>query len=620
MQKRIVTSILLSVLVILITVGVVSHLSVRDSIDRSVSHHLSLARLISNHMDSLLESNLNRLYDVSLSGAINFGDDNWDPERRALERAYEYSLFSDGIVLLDLQGNIRLAYPPGRYEGNLYHLPQVREALESRRATVSDVYTEANNRKLIYVFVPVKDRFGTLAGLIGGEINPTNPTLNRIMKAVPFANDTHLELVDSHGTVIASNNPMSVFSCVDHNRFLEDLIKRRESAVGVCHRCHEGGKNPETPVRTTDLLAFAPLLEAPWGVSVREPQKVVFASSDELKRRFVVIGFIAIGSALILALGMSSGIVRPLKQLTSAAERIAGGDLSDPIKVKSEDELGILADTFDRMRTRLAELLEDIRDANLQLEKRVEKRTEALKRHRRRLFLLLREVMSAEENERTRIARELHDETSQVLAALGMSLDLAEMELERGTLTSRRIRAIRAKVTRTMEDVRLLIRNLRPPIIDDLGLEASVRWLLEEHLKPRDIHYVLRVTPEFRKLAAEHFQSDQSDTRSELMVFRVIQEAIVNIARHARATEVMVVMKYEDYRIQIYIEDDGVSFDVEAVLDQAEASGRGGFGIIGMKERVALLGGTLEIDRGEDGRGTLITVDIPLSSLEEQDA
>ena len=104
------------------------------------------------------------------------------------------------------------------------------------------------------------------------------------------------------------------------------------------------------------------------------------------------------------------------------------------------------------------------------------------------------------------------------------------------------------------------------------------------------------------------------------MVFRVIQEAIVNIARHSRATEVMVVMKYEDYGIQIYIEDDGISFDVEAVLDQAEASGRGGFGIIGMKERVALLGGTLEIDRGEDGRGTLITVNIPLSSLEEQDA
>jgi len=472
MQRRIIISILLSISVILFTLGVVSYLNVQRSIRRSLENHLQQARIIANYTDALLRNNILRLFDISLSGRIDLEDDDWAPEKQAVKTAYQYSIFSDGIYLLDTGGNVLLSHPPGRTTENLIGNPWVSQGIRTERALVSDIYTsEKTGRRVIYVLVPLKDVRGEKQGLVIGEIDPTHYVLNRIMQAVPAGNTTFLELVDGQGVVIASNVESRLFSGCDHDQFMANLIRKKEESVATCHRCHVppgiGGDDSRNLVRTTDMMAFAPIAEANWGVAVREPKEIVFSPATSLKRNFSFLAAIALISSLILASGMSRGIVKPIRQLTTATRRIADGNLSEPVHVTSRDEIGILANSFEKMRTRLSESLEEIRNNNLTLERRVEKRTRALQRHRKRLAVLLQEVIDAQENERKRIARELHDETSQSLTALGISMDLSEVALRNGELKPEELQRIRNTVGQVLDRLRLLIRDLRPPVIDD---------------------------------------------------------------------------------------------------------------------------------------------------------
>lgn len=614
MQKRIIVSTLLSLTVLLATLGLVSHLSIRDSINRSLENRLRLANIISNYTDALLQGNLTRLYDLSLAGAIDTHDGNWEPEKKAIRTAYQYSIFTDGIFLLDLQGNIILNYPPGRQKENLMNVPYVKKALEEKRAVISDVYTMPETKKrTIFVLVPLRDKNGSIVGMAGGEINPTTYMLSSVIKAIPADADTCIELVDSKGTVIASNKPSRLFTCSDHDRFLNNLVTTKKTAVRTCHRCHEDSQSPEDAVsrKTTDMLAFHPLSETFWGVAVREPEEVVFAPSRGLRKKFLLLGFISMGSALIAAIGISSSIVKPIKSLIAATKRIAEGNLKEPIKVISANEIGLLSENFETMRIRLSESHDRIKRYNEELEKRVAERTEDLMKHKRRLASLLEKVITAQEEERKRVARELHDETSQSLAALGMSIEIADIALREGKLTITVIAELKSKVEHVLDGINMLIRDLRPLILDDLGFESAVRWLLEKHIGEKGISYSLNITDRFKTVILSYTQSK----RAELMLFRVMQEAIINIAKYAEASEVFVFMESTASSILITIADDGVGFDVHAITIAGDRDENIGFGILGMRERVSLLDGRFTIC-SRANEGTEVTVSIPWSGKE----
>lgn len=111
MQKKIIITIIFHVITISATLGIISYLALHDSIDRSLSNRLALAKIISNHVEVFLNNNLNRLYDLSLPGKINLKDANWVTEKRMLETAYKYSPFTEGVFFLDKYGNEILVYP-----------------------------------------------------------------------------------------------------------------------------------------------------------------------------------------------------------------------------------------------------------------------------------------------------------------------------------------------------------------------------------------------------------------------------------------------------------------------------------------------------------------------------
>ena len=567
-----------------------------------MQRRVDLARMIARYTDSILESNFNRLYDISLSGSVDLKDNNWEPEKKALEAAYQYSIFTDGIFLLDKNGTRLLTYPPRLGNSlNLLNVPDLSRVLLEGKPTISDIYTvKLSQKKVIYAMVPLKSKDGEIIGVAGGEINPTSYMLGQVIKSAPSGPNTTIEIVDSHGIVIASSNPNRVFTGSDHNRFLANLIAHKMSASRRCHRCHTGEKmrGEDADERSNDVLAFSPLETAPWGVSILQPEKDVFAPARNLRKTFLIFSVVSIGIALLIAVGMSRSIIKPVHELIDATHNIASGDMSRSIGFGGVDEIGMLSSSFEVMRVKLADSIEKLQQYNVELENKVIERTKEIRESQKKVENLLKKVIAAQEEERKRISRGLHDDTMQSLSAILMKLDMCK--LDTGHDPGSKVDEVRGLVISTLNSVRNLIQNLRPSILDDLGLEASMRWLLEKHLGGKGIECFFDIIGT---------KGTRFSPYVEITLFRIIQEVIVNIARHAEAENVFVIFQIQEKSISVDIKDDGRGFDVQSALKQTE-DGRG-LGLLGMRERVHLLDGKMQIFSAP-GEGSRITIDIPI--------
>jgi signal transduction histidine kinase len=486
-------------------------------------------------------------------------------------------------------------------------VPYVTKTMTDLKPLVSDVYTiSATGRKVIFALVPLRNRHGEIVGVAGGEIDPTNYLLAQIIRTIPTEADTFIELVDSRGVIIASNDPRRILTCSERYKFLGTLISEKKRTVLSCHRCKEASPDSR---REKEMLAFAPLSMAPWGIIVRDPQEAVFLPSLQLRKAFVVLSLISIATASLLAIGLSRSIVRPVRSLITATQRIARGNLRDPIEVATRDEIGTLGQSFDEMRIRLAESLESIQKYSVELESRVADRTKELNRSKEKLAILLREIMTAGEEERKRIARELHDETSQSLNAILIALDSIVIHFSEYDPVRKQMKQIREQCMTMLKGLHRMIKDLRPPILDDLGLESAIQWVLEKHIGDRGIPFRFRVHGDREELKARA-RGVLDYSKIELALFRVVQESIINVSKHADAKEVSVTASFGGTGIEIGIEDDGRGFDVRKVFEP-DRKDRQGLGLLGMEERVALLDGKLSI-RSEPGRGTRIDVFIPV--------
>src|SRR5436305_5789259 len=210
------------------------------------------------------------------------------------------------------------------------------------------------------------------------------------------------------------------------------------------------------------------------------------------------------------------------------------------------------------------------------------------------------QIINAQEQERQRIARELHDETSQVVTSLLISLALLEKSVE--TREAReRIADTRALAHSTLRAIRNLSIDLRPSALDDLGLLPALRWYVKEYEKKCSIRVEFHATGFKERLPAE----------METALYRIVQECLTNTAKHANANRVTITLKEETDRVYARITDDGEGFDYEALL-KTPGQERG-LGLAGMNERAVLLDGTLNIHSTSE-RGTIIEVSIPLPS------
>ncbi len=212
---------------------------------------------------------------------------------------------------------------------------------------------------------------------------------------------------------------------------------------------------------------------------------------------------------------------------------------------------------------------------------------------------LLEKLISAQEEERRRIARELHDEASQSLAALAVNLeDVADALPDEYKETRRKLDVLQERTVSTLLGIRSLALELRPSALDDLGLLAAIDWYAKDLAKKWGWEIQVRILGQKTKLPAY----------TETMLFRIVQESLTNIARHAKATRVELELSFRVTEVALRIEDNGKGFDYNAIMSKGEM--RQNLGLHGMKERAALLGGTLEI-QSQSGKGTVILVTVP---------
>ncbi|MBK8047472.1 MAG: GAF domain-containing sensor histidine kinase [Anaerolineales bacterium] len=220
---------------------------------------------------------------------------------------------------------------------------------------------------------------------------------------------------------------------------------------------------------------------------------------------------------------------------------------------------------------------------------------------------LLRQVVTAQEDERQRIARELHDATGQSLTAIGLGLRGIENVLARQPECAPleiadQMRELRTFSQNALGELRHIITDLRPPQLDELGLFAALRWYVTEYGRRRTIETRLFATGDDTLLPAEY----------KTVLFRIAQESLTNIAKHAEATTADIILNIQPDQVVLDIRDDGRGFDLQQVSERQLAH-PGGWGLVGIRERALSLGGRYEIDTSL-GNGVHLHVSVPLNN------
>jgi signal transduction histidine kinase len=221
------------------------------------------------------------------------------------------------------------------------------------------------------------------------------------------------------------------------------------------------------------------------------------------------------------------------------------------------------------------------------------------KRMEENLRYYLQQITRAQEEERKRIARELHDDTAQLLLSLSRQLDnLIRNENNFSQEHISFLKDIQEQVNRGVQSVHRYAQDLRPSLIDDLGLMAALRSLVKRAQEYNEININLKVKGKERRLPSE----------VEMLLYRVIQEALNNIWKHSQATESYIDIRFSEKQVEVSISDNGIGFEFSETIDDLAQTGK--LGLIVMQERARLLGATLSFD-SSPGKGTRVHFSLP---------
>jgi signal transduction histidine kinase len=249
---------------------------------------------------------------------------------------------------------------------------------------------------------------------------------------------------------------------------------------------------------------------------------------------------------------------------------------------------------------------ERLRNAQGELENRVQERTAELDTANRKLRRLTTRLLELQDEERRRIARELHDSIGQMLAALSMNLSGVRGDIDRLAKTAATLTDSEDLVQEMCKEVRTISHLLHPPLLDEAGLSSALDWYAKGFAERSKIAVDLDCPDDFGRMPRE----------METAVFRLVQECLTNIHRHSGSATAKIRLHRSKHEVVIEVGDKGKGIPAEK-LDRMTSAGSPGVGITGMKERVRQLGGTLEIN--SDGSGTRIIARLPISETSSND-
>lgn len=754
LQQRIVLLVLIGVALGLVLISWLGVQSMNQSTERVLDERLTIARVLADHLDHTIESIWLQMGNADLGDVLH--DETQVVTRLAATRDMlnRSGIAVQSILLIGPTGSVIAVEGEGvlKTGSDASAYPGVIAAMSTGRPVISDsVVLPSATSPVVLASVPVLDGDGQPIAVLTCLISLEQSTDDTFNPALDIGDTGYVELVDGMGYVLTRTDPgrpLEPAEMSDHPEKFAELIQEQQASVRTCHRCHEAG-GP----KSRDVLAFAPLSEASWGVAIRQTEEEALAPTRQLLQRIVVFSIIVMVGTFLLVWLLMRGIVRPVKALTEATRRVASGDFRPVTQPQRHDEIGQLGVAFFTMTQELAESRQELVSRNDELSAlnslsatvnrslnlddvvtnaiaRVLELTRAeagcvmlgnpdgvtlrlnacvgqanlfqcaqvadtaadcachqVLRHGQTLLVnhpsqcpvltsgtaptdevggfvciplkskdktlgvmniagstgdyftetgfrilnsvgyqvglaiencilyeeakegeevrgrLLSRIINTQEEERRRISREVHDEFGQALTGLMLNLEMMETNLPAEDTSLRaKLKSAKDTVASTLENMRRLTFGLRPSTLDDLGLVPAVRSYIQSYMVDRGIEIFF----EGRGL------SGRLDPEVETAVFRIVQEAIHNIVKHAGAKHVKLSLDANASRIEVRVEDDGSGFDVAAV--RHPKSETKSMGLLGIRERVSLLGGNFNI-QSRIGEGTTLLVEIPLNEL-----
>ena len=569
---------------------------------RVLTEREGTAATVAHQLDDVIAREWSKLQEVATGpgiGVLRPDEESAAQVQGGLRASYLRAELMHQTYVTDTEGRVRWQEPSlSDFTGR--ELPGAREAITAGRPVVTPL-SAGPNGQAVFLYVPIRNWTGQTSGLVAGEIDPKSSRMLALLRQYPVEAGGSIDLVDQAGVVVSSSDADRAGRASDHRQLLTNLIRAGGSTRGTCHNCHDG-----SAARATALMAFVSIRGLPLGVRIREPESLALARTQRLQMTLLGLAPVLLGLGLLFAYGAAQSLLRPLGVLTRAAERITSGDMDPAIPDLGTDEVGRLGRALEHMRSTLQRSMQTIEEDNAMLEQRVEERTRELEGLYRQLAerdearsRLLRQVITAQEDERKRLARELHDETCQTISALNMRLETAVARLPEGADNAPLLEA-RSLAVRTLDELHRLIYDLRPSVLDDLGLWSAIRWYAERQLQKKGVPVRCEFSDVDRRLPPI----------METALFRAVQEAVSNIAKHANAEQVLIQCGIDHDVLTIEIEDDGNGFELSAVTRPKDEGH--GWGLLGITERVEALGGKVEIDTAPgQGARVVITVRVP---------
>jgi signal transduction histidine kinase len=460
--------------------------------------------------------------------------------------------------------------------------------VEEKIFTMSDYKIEhITHEPLLYFALPVLDKQNQINAVVFAAINLNwiNRSIYKSLTELPQGS-TLIQIDDSGGILTYEPHSHNWTEPANFDQSTVQWILKRET--GVKESIGDDG--------VSRIYAFSPVPSSLKArrlyISLEIPQKIAFATSKRVfARNIILLGFFAVLAVFMVWWASDVLVLRRINTIVQASRSLANGDLATRIEpIRGGDELSHLARVFNDMADALE--LREIRE---------QRAKEALRQSREQLRNLASYLQDVREQERTRIAREIHDDFGQSLTILKMDLSwLKKHMIQDYPQVHNKIDSMFNVIDGSLQTLHTVSSELRPVILDDFGLESAIEWQAEEFKNRTGV-----------RCRVESSVTDLNLTKEQsTAVFRIFQETLTNIMRHSNATKVDVRLEMNEDELILEVADNGRG------ITEAEISNSQSFGLLGIRERLYPWNGQVDFI-GHPNKGTRVIVRVPISGKGE---
>jgi signal transduction histidine kinase len=489
-------------------------------------------------------------------------------QKEALSKAPDLLVdFDGGVIVLNAAGTVVITEPyrPDLLGESFSDVSYFRQVQQQRTFVFSDIVQEpGSGEDMIVVAVPITSRDGNTQGVLLGRFYVAFQRIGQEIQKLRISDVGEAYLIDHAGRVIYHPD----FALIGTD------VSQRVSVAQLMQGDREGAVIVEGAGAERQVVGYAIVGVTGWGLVVQEPWAEVVAPAVSSLRPIILV---LLAGVVLLAAIVSTGVqrvIRPISQMAEYARKVAAGDYAVQVPPNPIRELRAMGDAFNEMVAQIS-------------------------RYQAGLRQYVAAITHTQEEERRRIARDLHDDTVQSLIAIGQRLELArDMIGDHPQEAVEQLRDLRKMITSTIDSVRQFSRDLRPTVLEDLGLVAALQFLVSDLSQKDKVEVALSIEG----------NADGLPPEMEVAIYRIVQEALTNIRKHACASLVQIRAQFLPKQVVVTVRDNGVGFEVPT--EMADLANQGNFGLMGLKERTQLFEGHVSII-SQPNQGTQVQVILP---------